>query len=245
MGWSANIGVMTMTPRQWRYGDAGDRWNVQTGDVWAVDHDRVILVCGDLERGAGVQAVQECHEPVSMIYVDPPWDQGNANAFRTKAGLASRADFERLIDSILDLFIHTGACGFMEVGKRRGDWVIAQIAERGMVVSHVWDITYYRRDPCRLVGICHDDQTAARMKELELDGVDDEKTPALTIQWGVEPGGIVFDPCMGRGLTMRSALECGARALGVELHPRRLAVCLDWCARQGMSVALVKRGDVT
>lgn len=42
------------------------------------------------------------------------------------------------------------------------------------------------------------------------------------------PGATLFDPCAGRGLTAKAAIQEGLNFIGVELHPRRLAWAIKY-----------------
>jgi hypothetical protein len=57
--------------------------------------------------------------------------------------------------------------------------------------------------------------------------LDDGKTPRVAIDAFTEPGDVMLDPCLGRGLTAISANAAGRVCVGLELNPRRLAVAID------------------
>src|SRR5579872_6851220 len=112
---------------RWTYGDAGDRYKVQPGDIWAVGDHR--LGCADLEFG---QVAEFCRRfgPWDIFYSDPPWNAGNAKAFRTKAAaetpsIATRVvDFPAFLGRILGLIVAAPArpnLVMMEMGVDTAD----------------------------------------------------------------------------------------------------------------------------
>ena len=45
------------------------------------------------------------------------------------------------------------------------------------------------------------------------------------------PGGVVLDPCCGKGFTARAAVAAGMRFRGVELNPARAEVTVAWLSK--------------
>lgn len=214
---------------QWKYGDAGDRWPVQVGDIWKAGPH--ILACGDLERGAADELLDRFGEP-DLTYTDPPWNAGNARAFRTKAGVGRPVDFDHLLVCILRAAARTKRSVFMETGMKQRDQLIRHAEEAGAQVKAISTITYYRKRPCLLFQL---DWTGKEPVVEGLSGMDDDDTPGAGLGALKREGDLVFDPCLGRGLTVRTTHGIGLRFLGSELHPRRMACALDWLAEQGMT----------
>jgi len=74
----------------WKYGEGGSAFPVQPGEVWSVGEH--IFVCSDLMESSLFEDLSVKYSP-TVVYCDPPWGQGLANAFRTKAGLG-RASYD-------------------------------------------------------------------------------------------------------------------------------------------------------
>lgn len=214
----------------WLYGDAGDRIPVAGGELWAVGDHRVL--CGDLEEGAATLALAVAGQPPTLAYTDPPWNAGNARAFRTKAAVdgpqGRPVDFVALLDRVLQAARSSGEL-WCEMGAGTVDVLRQRAQAAGAEVLGGWPITYYRRQPCRLLRISwppHPPPLSASPA-----GLDDAHTPAWVIHRRTKPGQLVLDPCCGRGLTGVAAARLGRRFLGIELAPRRAAVTLDRLAR--------------
>jgi site-specific DNA-methyltransferase (adenine-specific) len=57
--------------------------------------------------------------------------------------------------------------------------------------------------------------------------------PEAVMQWAmriVKPGGMVLDPFMGSGTTVKMAKETGRRAIGIELDERFAEIAANRCA---------------
>ena len=213
----------------WEYGDAGDRIPVEVGDIWRVGPH--VVGCGDIERGAneqllGIAANLMQAEP-AMAYVDPPYNASLAKGYRSKAGYVDEAaDYEALLSRIMgpigsvDLYVE----GSIRDKEKAPDWFRCS----GYAVVNSWEITYHRTMPAMLYQLHRDIVDAAiGGNPADPSGFDDEMTPAWAISRSSRPGDVVYDCCMGMGLTAVSAERLGRRALGLELNHRRLAVTID------------------
>jgi hypothetical protein len=219
---------------RWRYGDAGDRIPVTVGDVWRVGEH--VLACGDLELGAGLDLADR-YGPADLAYADPPWTPSLATGFRTKAGLPRQVDFGRLLLAVVEAIDRSGApVAYIEMGRDYVDRLADILAERGREVDR-YAITYYGRHPAWLLRASTTLDDPPRMPGV----LDDADTPAWAIEAEGRPA-LVFDPCIGRGLTAIAAARAGVRVLGLDLNPRRLAVAIDRLARlSGLAPELIDR----
>jgi len=226
-----------MVTYKWNYGTAGDRWPVASGDIWKVGNH--ILACGDLEQGDGMKLLQTINLQPDMVYVDPPWNAGNACSFRTKAGVSRKVDFESFLQSLLNVVSRSQGDIYIEMGRQETERLLRLIMANGGKVMNVWGITYYRKNPCHLVRC-----TWCESHEIEVDftGMDDDDTPAIAMFHSTQKGQWVFDPCLGRGLTSLVAQRLDRRCVGLELHPRRLACAIDKLHKAGLSPQ--KRGNL-
>lgn len=218
----------------WTYGDAGDRYPVQVGDIWKIGGH--VVACGDVTKGA-VQELIELHGCPRVTYSDPPWNAGNVRAFRTKAGLNDGpVDWDNFLGAVLNACLSVQEAAFIEMGKATYQAMRQRIDSHpgGWRARDSWEIVYYRTKPCILTW------ATRRPHRPDFDtspvGLDDTKTPAWVLSRVVKAGDLVLDPCLGRGLTAQAAHQHGAFVRGVELHPRRLAVGIDWLAKNGAGV---------
>jgi hypothetical protein len=214
----------------WRYGDAGDKWKVKDGDVWVAGGN--VLVCGDIEK-IPIQRLFEKFGTPDLTYVDPPWNKGNLKSFFTKAGFkGAEVDFHKFIRRLIAIVKRTHGPVYIEMGKQNIYTLAVVIKESGGEVLNIWDVTYYRKHPSKLVRAIWGD--FPYNKDIDFSDLDDDDTPYEAIEKEpLKPGAIVFDACTGRGLTCRAAYSNKKKFMGIELHPRRLAVAIDWLAEQG------------
>lgn len=209
----------------WDYGDAGDRIPVRPGELWACGPHR--FACADLERDGEHERLIELGE-IDIVYTDPPWDRGNARAFRTKAGDGRAVDFERLIRRVIALCRAARSEAWIEMGRRHVDDVVRWLREDAWTVLRVYDTTYYRKHPAKLVRAIRAGSVGLEIDDALIDGRDDEDTPGVVLAAAKAQGlTTVLDPCCGRGLTPATADRLGMRCFGAELNPRRLACALD------------------
>jgi hypothetical protein len=192
---------------RWDYGDEGRRFPVEPRDVWTVGAHW--FACGDI-----LDLDPILDSPVTLVYTDPPWQQGNVNSFRTKAGLPKAEH------SWLDLYrriveLAGDAPCWIEGGVRQAEQV--QVVLPGPSTA-MFEITYYRKHPC----VLH--YSGPVPPPVDPTGVDDEHTPAHVLA-AYEPG-LVLDLCAGRGLTARAAYKQGWDSFNVELGPHRVSAAL-------------------
>jgi hypothetical protein len=182
------------------------------------------------------------HRRPSMAYTDPPWNAGNARAFRTKANAETPSiktrpvDFERLLEYAFQALAMVEGAVFVEMGNRSTD-ITANIAQvYGLDLIDYWPITYYGSKPCSLLlfrEMVPSDRSWMPVTNLFMEE-DMEPTPAgmdEPAEWCIRAasaeGDLVFDPFLGQGLVAVSAAKNDRLVCGCELNPRRLAVALD------------------
>jgi site-specific DNA-methyltransferase (adenine-specific) len=54
------------------------------------------------------------------------------------------------------------------------------------------------------------------------------------IEYSCAPGGVVLDPFAGSGSTLRAAVDCGRRAIGIEIREDYCAIAVDRLRQQGL-----------
>ena len=209
---------------EWKYGGAGDVYPVRPGQLWTVGKHR--LRCADLEKLTGPAFA----ERPDVVYVDPPWNAGNAKSFRTKAGLQDgKVDFfGSFIPAVVRQIKPCKGSVFCESGRREEKKVVETMQKYGAKLLGRWDIMYYRKHPCVLLRFSFSGlDDGFRM---DLTDIDDEDTPR-EILGSYAPGKLVLDCCLGRGLTPVAAATAKHIFMGTELHPRRMAVALEKLAK--------------
>lgn len=199
----------------WTYGVEGLAYPVQPLQLWRLEAEDTVhdFRCGSLLAMGQVATA-------TLVYSDPPWNQGNVNAFRTKAGL------DRARHSWLDIYraiarLAGGLPLFAEGGCVQADKVQAVLP-----CEHArarWPITYYHRHPA----VLH--YAGPPLPLADFTGMDDDDTPLAAL--GLWPPGTVLDPCSGRGLTSRAAFLAGWHSVNVELNPHRVSAALARLAR--------------
>jgi len=209
--------------KQWTYGDAWEHFPIEAGEIWG------------LPNGSAV-AVHNIFNPLpafmlraDMLFVDPPWNQGNINSFYTKAGRTDRVadfgEFERVLFQRVSE-IAPAVC-YLEVGFQAVESWEAALGLQYPCVQR-WNVTYYRKHPCHIL------RGGPTPTLRDYNGMDEEKVIAA-IGRG-EQYNVMGDLCMGRGLVGLSAYAAGKPFMGTELNPRRLAVLLDRLAKRGADV---------
>lgn len=198
----------------WTYGHEGTRFPVEVGSTWRVGGH--LAGCGDLMAGgqevlAGLLALSG---PPTLLYTDPPWQQGNLNSFRTKAGLA-KAPYHYL-DLYRRILSAAPVPAWVESGVREREQVAAVLPGP---VTACFPVTYYRKHPSLL------HYSGPTPPPVDPTGLDDDYTPGRALSG--YPAGIVLDPCAGRGLTALSAERAGWRSVNLELSPYRTSVLLS------------------
>lgn len=208
----------------WKYNNAHDFYPVKAGDVWVVgDHT---LVCGDLEGDTKIDQQVEKLLP-DLIYTDPPWNNGNGRAFRTKAGVdgekGREVDIKSLIKRVLTFGKNLEVLTFCEGGRKERDINRSVIAELGASAVAEWDITYTERKlPCVLYAA--DWRKNPKSDYPDFSGMDEFDIETLSLQH-YKPR-LVLDPCGGLGGTAWAAHRTGCASLTSELSPYRMAVAI-------------------
>lgn len=216
----------------WQYGEAGDRYQVQSGDIWAVGKHR--LVCGDLEQGDVVRrAVDQLGISPAMGYTDPPYNTNLATGFRTKAGMPAKVQFTNFLEKLIAAQAVVKGDFYIEMGNKTVDQLKLALKRAGAGVYDHWDITYGRTSPAALVR-CNWGTSEIGSGLLPMfANMDDEITPSAAIAASSAEGDYVLDACLGRGLTATTAHKHGRWILGTELHPRRMAVSIERLVKLG------------
>lgn len=193
-----------------------------------------LLGCGDLledhwERFYG-------DKQIDLVYSDPPWGAGLAKMFRTMNGQKGKnAEYEKLMNRWADVASSAKRGAFGEMGKGWERDLCRPMQERGWYMMVEFEVTYSGGKPC-LVQFFKPQWEQDNIPPLyDLTGATLVKT-AMSI---TSPGQSVADPTIGLGHTLRAGHGMGLRVYGMELNPKRLQRCIDWCKKRGMPPKLV------
>jgi hypothetical protein len=219
--------------KPWHYASSGGlNYPVQPGDVWRAGPH--VIACGDLEAGDGLRLIDRFGVP-DVVYSDPPWNDGNAGAFRTKAAMPRKVDFTQFLRALLNVVRTARRDVFLEMGLAKTPLLMDLIAQHGGQVMRCWSITYYRRHPCALLHLRWQGESAVVDG---LTGMDDDDTPAAALGACLRASDVVMDPCTGRGLTAFTVATAGRTFMGLELSPWRMSCTLTRLATLGYTINL-------
>ena len=187
------------------YGPLGRKFPVERGQTWRAG--RHVFLCGSMFT----------LDPVvrpTLVYADPPWDQGLYRTFHTHAGLPDPShpwtDLYRRILQLAD----GGPC-FIE-GSVAQEAAVAAIMD-GWEFYASWPVRSQFRRWC----VLHYSGPALPAGLPGLAGLRDDATVAAILR--AYPPGVVLDPCCGLGITSRAAEAAGWASVNMELHPRRMS----------------------
>lgn len=199
---------------KWNYGDAYKRYPIpEEGYVW--------------EDGSQVK-VHDIFNPLpgfmkdaDVVFVDPPWNQGNMTTFYTKADKTNPWKFNQFYERLFECIeeINPKLC-FVEVGKEHlADFIIRM---RG-IFKYVtfYNSTYYHQKD----RLCYVIQGSHKRQNHNLDWMDEEDI----IEWICEniEYDTIADLCMGRGLIGLNSYKNGKKFVGTELNHKRLSVLVE------------------
>ncbi len=212
----------------WKYGDAGDLYPMERGQIWRVNE--AYLAVGDLEEHDAIKFLTYMKKYLEVepaaFYSDPPWDKGNAKSFRTKAFGKDHSRIVDFVGSLLPRVVEAClmSCGMfaVEMGEKHTDDLTTELMKQGANGTSVAPITYYKKYPCNIVCGTFGSTPVQAVEASEFAGLDDEDTPEVFIK-PLREDVVVFDCCVGQGLTCIVADGLGRGSMGMELNPRRAA----------------------
>ena len=204
---------------KWTYGGSIERFPVEPGQMWTCEQGKVMV--RDLYTG-----VAEHLREADCVFVDPPWNVGNENSFRTKAGQAHNkggyprfiAALWRAIDAIAP---HTL---YVEIGKEKAGSIYDEMSQRFPQVR-AYPTVYYKKLPCYVI------RGSNRLSAVDYTGMDELAVIDRICRDGEFE--VIADPCMGRGAVGRYAFQHGRAFRGTELNPARLAVMIEHIHNEG------------
>lgn len=205
---------------KWRYGNAWEHFPIEPGEVWS--------------NGSGSQvAVHNIFNSLppfmlsaDLVFIDPPWTQGNLTSFYTKA---SRRDYQTFVDFTEALFWRVADIApntvYIEIGKQSVDDFAYRLSGQYQYFQR-WPVVYYRKHPTWLIRGGH-----AGPIDYDFTGIDEAE--CIEIIAKIEQYERLGDMCMGQGLAGLAARAANKPFVGTELNKRRLAVLLQKLTKKG------------
>ena len=221
------------------YGNGWEKYPVKRGELWTVgDHQ---ILCEDWHLGPKESYERITNIVPDMIYIDPPWNQGNAKSFRTKAGVPEpKLEWPHFVEKLVSIVKQCKGDVYVEMGQKELGFVLDMFEGNGAMILNIWDIVYYKTKPCILFR-ANFANTGQLIPEGETpEGMDDEDTPKWAIEHSSKEGDLIADYCTGQGGTPVWAHTLGRRFIGTELNERRMANSVMKLASFGLEVTTDK-----
>lgn len=199
---------------KWNYGDAYKRFPL-TEDPYIFDNGSTIQV-HDI-----FNPLPEFMKEADVLFVDPPWNQGNMTTFYTKADKINPHKYESFYNRLFELIeeVKPEWC-FVEVGK---EYLADFIYRMRKIYKWVtfYNSMYYRNKN----NLCYVIQGSNKRKNFKLDYTDEEDI----IKWICEniDYNCIGDLCMGRGLVGLYSYMNDKKFVGTELNHKRLSVLVE------------------
>lgn len=211
--------------------------NVESGDIWKAGPHK--FSCFDIEK-VDVSDVMNIPSEVHMVYSDPPWNAGNARYWRTFSKLdgeiGNKVDWGMFIDAFCKQVSSVRAFNvFVEQSKKHIDVNIKRmIANEFPAYINKWDVFYNTIHPNVLIYFSDFGHFTG-----DPSGMKNTAMTRHVFENIAEAGKIVFDPCVGLGMTARMAHEFDMICYGNELNPTRLKKTLEWFGKKGYAIEKV------
>lgn len=203
-----------MTLSKWDYGGAYERYPLT--DQPYVFEDGSTIQVHDI-----FQPLPEFMKQADVIFVDPPWNQGNMTSFYTKADQGNphkyTSFYARLFECIEEI---SPSIAFVEIGKEHLADFITRMRKIYKYMTF-YNSTYYHNKN----NLCYVVQGSNKRKNYKLDGMDEEDIIAWICE-NVEYE-CIADLCMGRGLVGLHSHLNGKKFVGTELNHKRLSVLIE------------------
>ena len=213
---------------KWTYGDSWEKFPIETGQVWGLADGSQVAV-HDIFNSLPdfVRA--------DLVFVDPPWNQGNLRSFYTKAEIDPEPEngFDKFSSVLLERIRQIGAqTAYIEMGNQAAVMFQASLERQFKYVQH-WPVLYYKKHSTNIL-------RGSNIAPIDYDftGIDEAK--CIQIIAKIEQYEVIADPCMGRGLVGLAAYANGKPFVATELNKRRLAVLLDRLSSAGADVKRLK-----
>lgn len=211
-----------------------DKTEVRPGDMFTAERHR--FLCGDIEKDDCCE-ILDMPRNIYMVYSDPPWNPGNARMWRTLSKLdgdsGRKVVWEWFVNRFCEHVMSTHPPHvFVEMGIKQTPGFINMAFEYGLPsLQGIWNVYYNYTHPNRLLYF-----SSVRGFPGDPEGMKNEPMTRHVFEHIAKSGEIVFDPCVGLGMTARMAHRFDMICYGVELNPDRLGRTLGWMVEHGYNV---------
>lgn len=186
-----------------------------------------VVKCGDVMDGLDDLMG---YDKADIFYSDPPWGEGNLRYWQTmnhkQTGETPReVNFEKFLATIVSQakrFTQGFVC--IEYGVRWADQLKDTAAAYGL--HHCDTVAVRYRSGSKILPLHLHVFHVERYQPVDLSDVAGSigyETVIKTMKKFQKAGGIVLDPCCGKGYSAKAALELGMKFRGNELNSKRLA----------------------
>ena len=148
----------------WNYGDAYLRCPIGHGTAVFEDGSQ-------LQVNNVFSPLPDFMQQADLIFVDPPWNQGNIRSFYTKAGIYdAESDYGKFVDRLFYCIkkIHPTTC-YLEIGKEYLAVFVTKMQELYKYVTFYNSTYYHKKD-----SLCYVVRGSCKAKKPKLDGIDEE-----------------------------------------------------------------------
>lgn len=192
---------------------------VEFGQVWRVGYHHV--ACGDLELGHGKKLITMCGTP-HIAYVDPPWNQGLASVSRRRAGYEDKPDFAAVMRHLFAVLALVNGDVYVEMGHQNRGFMETWAAYAGLGHRRCWEVRYGKG--------------TSWLYQFSKETVHADPGPRDTCDWNLpawamnrstKHGEVVFDPCVGLGITADACMRTGRVLLGMELDAEQARCTIE------------------
>lgn len=207
---------------------------VKPGDVFVAGPHR--FSCSDIEKENCCELL-DIPEKIYMVYSDPPWNPGNAKMWRTisklDGGVGRAVNWDNFLSSLIKCILFPNPEHiFIESGVKQTQEFIEHALKNGFpAYQKTWNVFYNYTHPNRISYFSNTNTFSGNPW-----GMKNEPMTRHVFEHLAESGKIVFDPCIGLGMTARMAHNFNMICYGNELNPKRLEKTLLWLANKGYEV---------
>lgn len=210
----------------WLYGNSWENFPIEPGQIWGLPNGSQVAVHNLFDTLPDWMKAD-------MLFVDPPWNQGNLNSFYTKAGRKDYQDFDNFTEILFRRITEINPqTAYIEIGNQAVKIWAEHLKKLFSHVQH-WPVVYYRKFPTNII-------RGSQISPISYDFTNIDEAKCIDIIAGIENYKAIADPCMGRGLVGMAAYKAGKTFVGTELNKRRLAVLLEKLKKNGAEVFRIK-----
>ena len=188
-------------------------------------------------------------ESVDLVLTDPPYGNGTEYISYNDSPETLKQTLESVLPTLMLSKVIAITCGVGNMwAYPQPTWVLNWSSPAG-IGSGPWGfccwqpILVYGKDPYLTGGLGRrpDSITSNERKSQDGGGHPCPK-PHMLMRWLIErcmaePGGVVLDPFMGSGTTLRAAKDLGRKAIGIEIEER---YCEIAAKRMSQSVMMLE-----